>query len=146
MDRRRIEEDLIEEVARLYGFDNIPEQDAATRMSIGAWTETQVRVERASDLLVDRGYQEAINYAFTEPAEQRALCGEESPHEPPMPLANAISTELSVMRTSLWPGLLRALGGNQRRQQSRVRLFEVGRRYSANRETEVIAGVATGGY
>ena len=135
----RIEEDLIEEVARLFGFDNIPEQPEIGAYEMSPWTETRVRIERASDLLVDRGYQEAINYAFTEPAAQALISS-----EPAVALSNAISAELSVMRVSLWPGLLQALGSNQRRQQSRVRLFEVGRRYAADSETDVIAGVASG--
>ncbi|WP_116810928.1 phenylalanine--tRNA ligase subunit beta [Steroidobacter cummioxidans] len=135
----RIEEDLIEEVARLYGFENIPEAAEIGVHVPSPWTEAHIRNERASDLLVDRGYQEAINYAFTDQAYQAALCP-----EPAVALSNAISAELAVMRVSLWPGLLQALGSNQRRQQPRVRLFEVGRRYAADRETEVIAGVATG--
>ena len=72
----RIEEDLIEEVARLFGFDNIPEQAEIGAHEIAPWTETRVRNERASDLLVDRGYQEAINYAFTDAAAQSLLCPE----------------------------------------------------------------------
>ncbi|WP_129649509.1 phenylalanine--tRNA ligase subunit beta [Peristeroidobacter agariperforans] len=135
----RIEEDLIEEVARLHGFENIPEAAEIGAHEPSPWTETQIRNERASDLLVDRGYQEAINYAFTDQAYQSALCP-----EPAVALSNAISAELAVMRVSLWPGLLQAVGSNQRRQQPRVRLFEVGRRYSAAGETEVIAGVVTG--
>lgn len=135
----RIEEDLIEEVARLYGFDNIPEQPEIGVHEMAPWTETRVRNERASDLMVDRGYQEAITYAFTEAGAQALLCP-----EPALALSNPISAELGVMRVSLWPGLLHVLGNNQRRQQPRVRLFEIGRRYSADGETEVIAGVATG--
>lgn len=135
----RIEEDLIEEVARLFGFDNIPEQPEFGTHEIAPWTETRVRNERASDLLVARGYQEAINYAFTDASVQAPLCP-----EPAVALANPISIELGVMRVSLWPSLLQVLGTNQRRQQSRVRLFEVGRRYSASSEIEVIAGIATG--
>jgi phenylalanyl-tRNA synthetase beta chain len=68
-----IEEDLIEEVARLYGFDNIPEQNEIAAQRMQPWTETRVRNERAGDLLVDRGYQEAITYSFTEPAAQAQL-------------------------------------------------------------------------
>lgn len=137
----RIEEDLIEEVARLYGFDNIAERDAIISQSMAPWSEKQVRNERAADLLVDRGYQEAITYAFTDPQVQRVLLP-----EPAFALSNPISAELAVMRLSLWPGLLLAVRENQRRQQQRVRLFEIGRRYAGDNgaETEVIAGVAAG--
>src|SRR4051812_17448195 len=137
----RIEEDLIEEAARLFGFDNIPEREAIASEHISAWTETQIRNERAADLLVDRGYQEAITYTFTDPNIQRILCGEAG-----LALANPISGELATMRVSLWPGLVQALRENQRRQQSRVRLFELGRRYASGdgAETDVISGLAAG--
>jgi phenylalanyl-tRNA synthetase beta chain len=137
----RIEEDLIEEVARLYGFDNIPEADAIMAQAFTPWSETHVRNERAADLLVDRGYQEAITYTFTDAATQAVLCP-----EPALALSNPISADLGVMRVSLWPGLVQAVRDNQRRQQSRVRLFEIGRRYAGDTgaETEVIAGAASG--
>jgi phenylalanyl-tRNA synthetase beta chain len=136
-----IEEDLIEEVARLYGFDNIAEQNEIAAQQMQPWTERRVHKERAADLLVDRGYQEAITYSFTEAATQSLLFP-----EPAFALANPISAELGAMRVSLWPGLLQALGSNQRRQQQRVRLFEIGRRYSGidGAETEMIAGVVAG--
>ncbi len=136
-----IEEDLIEEVARLHGFDNIPETDATTSQDIRPWTETRVRNERAADLLIDRGYFEAITYSFTDAKWQAELFADS-----PVALANPISAELGVMRLSLWPGLLHVVRENQRRQQSRVRLFEIGRRFAAvtGAETEVIAGVACG--
>ena len=136
-----IEEDLIEEVARLYGFDNIPEQNEIAAQRMQPWTETRTHNERVADLLVDRGYQEAITYSFTEPATQALLFP-----GPAFAVANPISAELAVMRLSLWPGLLQALGSNQRRQQQRARLFEIGRRYAGadGAETEVVAGVIAG--
>lgn len=137
----KIEADLIEEVARLYGFDNIPEQDAQSQSTLTPYTETQVRVERVADLLVDRGYQEAITYSFTDPSLQSVLF----PDVSGFALSNPISAELAAMRLSLWPGLLKAVGENQRRQQPRVRLFETGRRFdAAGAETPVVAGVAAG--
>ncbi|MBB6092029.1 phenylalanyl-tRNA synthetase beta chain [Povalibacter uvarum] len=136
-----IEEDLIEEVARLYGFDNIPEQDAIGDQAILPWTETRVRNERAADLLVARGYHEAITYTFTDAQSQSVLFGETA-----LALSNPISAELGVMRLSLWPGLVHAARENHRRQQHRVRLFEIGRRFASKTgaETEMIAGVASG--
>jgi phenylalanyl-tRNA synthetase beta chain len=137
----RIEEDLIEELARLYGYDNIPTVDADVPQAIEGFTEAQIRNERAADLLVDRGYQEAITYTFTDATTQEALCGEKG-----LALSNPISAELASMRVSLWPGLIQALRENQRRQQPRVRLFEIGRRYAhdSGAETEVVAGLAAG--
>ena len=135
-----IEEDLIEEVARLFGFDNIPEANASVAQDIASWTEHRLRNDRASDLLVDRGYHEAITYSFTDAATQAVLFPDSA-----LALRNPISAELGVMRLSLWPGLLHALRENQRRQQNRVRLFEIGRRFSGDgAEVEVIGGVACG--
>jgi len=139
-----IEEDLIEEVARVHGFDRIPETDPATPLAIPAITEARVTPETVADLLVQRGYHEAITYSFVDPQMQAVLC----PGEPTLRLANPISADLAEMRVSLWPGLVRALGENQRRQQPRVRLFELGRKFIVEggtlHEIPVLAGVAAG--
>ena len=139
-----IEEDLIEEVARIHGFDRIPETDPATPLAIRAIPETRVSPETVADLLVQRGYFEAITYSFVDPELQAVLC----PGEPALRLANPISADLAEMRVSLWPGLVRALLDNQRRQQPRVRLFELGRKFHLDgnelREVPVVAGIAAG--
>jgi len=139
-----IEEDLIEEVARIHGFDRIPETDPATPLAIPAISEGRVTPETIADLLVQRGYFEAITYSFVDPALQAVLC----PGEPALVLANPISADLAQMRVSLWPGLVRALTENQRRQQPRVRLFEIGRKFrldeDALAEINVVAGIAAG--
>jgi len=139
-----IEEDLIEEVARVHGFDRIPETDPATPLAIPALSEARVNPETAADLLVQRGYFEAITYSFVDPELQAIL----APGVPALALANPISADLAQMRVSLWPGLVRALIENQRRQQPRVRLFEIGRRFELDgetlREVPVIAGLAAG--
>jgi len=139
-----IEEDLIEEVARVHGFDRIPETDPATPLAIPAIAETRVTPETVADLLVQRGYHEAITYSFVDPQLQAVLC----PGEPTLRLANPISADLAEMRVSLWPGLVRALGENQRRQQPRVRLFELGRKFQVAdgtlHEIPVLAGIAAG--
>jgi phenylalanyl-tRNA synthetase beta chain len=139
-----IEEDLIEEVARVYGFDRIPETDPATVVAIPALSETKLSPESVADLLIQRGYFEAITYSFVDPALQAVLC----PGEPALRLANPISADLAEMRVSLWPGLVRALIENQRRQQPRVRLFEVGRKFRLDgatlEEIPVVAGLAAG--
>jgi phenylalanyl-tRNA synthetase beta chain len=109
-----------------------------------ALSETRVAEETAADLLVQRGYHEAITYSFVDPALQAMFC----PGEAALELSNPIAADLAVMRVSLWPGLARALVENQRRQQPRVRLFEIGRRFSLSGgelvEVPVIAGLAAG--
>ncbi len=139
-----IEEDLVEEVARVYGFGRIPETDAAVHESMPALTETRVALETAADLLVQRGYFEAITYSFVDPALQARFC----PGETALELRNPIAADLAAMRLSLWPGLAKALVENQRRQQSRVRLFEIGRRFNVASgslvEVPVVAGLAAG--
>jgi phenylalanyl-tRNA synthetase beta chain len=137
-----IEADLIEEVARLYGYDNIPEAPEVAASAIAPATETRVRPDRLAKVLIDRGYQEAITYSFVEPRIQQTLFSGVSG----LALANPISAELAVMRVSLWPGLVQVVQSNVRRQQHRVRLFEIGRTFDAKTgaETDVIAGVVTG--
>ncbi len=139
-----IEEDLIEEIARVHGFDQVPETDPEVRQVMPALSETRVAEETAADVLVQRGYFEAITYSFVDPALQALFC----PGVAALELANPIASDLAAMRVSLWPGLARALAENQRRQQSRVRLFEIGRRFSLEEggltEVPVIAGLAAG--
>jgi phenylalanyl-tRNA synthetase beta chain len=139
-----IEQDLVEEVGRIHGFDNIPRSDAKMPQRPQPATERAVTRERLRLLLADRGYQEAITYSFVDPGLQRRMF----PQEPALALANPLSTELSEMRISLWPGLVEALRFNQRRQQGRVRIFEVGTRFEIEDgrlvETQGIAGLVTG--
>jgi phenylalanyl-tRNA synthetase beta chain len=140
-----IEPDLIEEVARIVGFDAIGEHDAPVAQQFSSLPE-ELPPERAIlETLTSRGYYEAINYAFTDPARQSRLF----PERPGLALANAISADLSVMRVSLWPGLLQNTLVNQRRQQDRIRLFERASRFEAaegggTREVDSLAGVASG--
>jgi len=138
------EEDLIEEVARVHGYELIPERIERVGLPAKPEPENRIRAARARAALVDRGYFEAITYSFAEPALQRLF----EPAAEPQRLTNPISSELSVMRVSLWPGLVSALRQNASRQQSRVRLFEIGSKYlrQDNERTEetVIAGVALG--
>ncbi len=137
-----IEEDLIEEIVRIHGYDKVVATDALIDQTLAAWTETRLRPERIADLLAARGYREAVTYSFVDPALQSVLF----PNEPGLALKNPISAELAVMRVSLWPGLVQALQENQRRQQPRVRLFEQGRAFASGTgaETEVLAGLAAG--
>ncbi|MFO1407536.1 MAG: phenylalanine--tRNA ligase subunit beta [Steroidobacteraceae bacterium] len=139
-----IEEDLVEEVARVHGFDAVPETEPAVREAMPPVTETRVTVDAAADLLVQRGYFEAITYSFVDPSLQAKFV----PGVASLALANPISADLAAMRVSLWPGLVKALAENQRRQQPRVRLFEAGRRFDVTdgklHEVPVIAGLAAG--
>lgn len=115
-----MEADLIEEVARVYGYSQLPVSQPVAHMSIAA---AQANVTQdVRQLLVARGYQEAISYSFVPAALQQLL----DPEQPPIALANPLSPELAVMRTSLWPGLIQAAQYNLNRQQKRLRLFESG--------------------
>ena len=126
-----IEVDLIEELGRLYGYDKLPETRPQGTVLTADISEHNIATSRLQSLLVDRGYQEAITYSFVDPEFQKYLAveGEEA-----IVLANPISAELSVMRTSLWPGLVQALTYNFNRQHDRVRLFEVGRIFSGTND------------
>ena len=124
-----IEVDLIEELGRLYGYDKLPETRPQGTVLTTSISENMLATHRLQSLLVDRGYQEAITYSFVDPLVQQhlALEGEQA-----IALANPISADLSVMRTSLWPGLIQALVHNVNRQHERVRLFEVGRIFTGS--------------
>ena len=121
-----IEVDLIEEVVRLGGFDSIEERAAAMPLVPRAPPSRQLEQQVAMRTLAARGYQEVITFAFVDPALHRQLCGDREAIE----LTNPIAADLAVMRGSLWPGLLNAARENLRRQQRRVRLFEIGNRFS----------------
>jgi phenylalanyl-tRNA synthetase beta chain len=121
-----IEADLIEEVARVGGFDLIGEQDAVLPVRPKPMASAEIDERVILSTLAARGYQEAVTFAFVDPQLQRQLFGE----QPVIELANPIAAELAVMRSSLWPGLLRVARENLQRQQERVRLFEIGNRYT----------------
>ena len=117
-----IEADLIEEIGRLIGYNNIPGSREASHIRMDSFSERRVSVNRIRDLMVDRGYYEAVTYSFVSPELQDIL----DPGRQTLPLANPISSDMSVMRTRLLPGLVQALQHNLNRQQTRVRLFETG--------------------
>jgi len=121
-----IEVDLIEELGRLYGYDLLPNTRPQGTVLTTNISEHTLATERLQNLLVDRGYQEAITYSFVDPTIHQHFLLEGMT---PITLANPISADLSEMRTSLWPGLIQALVYNLNRQHERVRLFEVGRIY-----------------
>ncbi len=139
-----IEVDLIEELGRVYGFNRLPVTAPRAEVRLSSRDETSLSVRRIRRLLVDLGYQEAITMSFVDPALQQLV----EPGLQPLALANPISSDLSVMRTSLWAGLLKAALYNQNRQQTRIRLFETGLRFVPSTEglqqEPMVAGVATG--
>ncbi|MBW0281456.1 phenylalanine--tRNA ligase subunit beta [Shewanella xiamenensis] len=120
-----IEEDLIEEVARIYGYNNIPNVAPVASLRMSDHKETDLSLKRVRSLLVARGFQEAVTYSFVDPKLQNLV----HPGEQAMVLPNPISSEMSAMRLSMFTGLLTAVGYNQSRQQGRVRLFETGLRF-----------------
>ncbi|ASA54695.1 phenylalanine--tRNA ligase subunit beta [Vibrio gazogenes] len=142
-----IEQDLIEEVGRLYGYDNIPLQAPQAGLTMNRHKEADLPLKRVRDLLVDRGYYEAITYSFVEPEQQKQIV----PDVEPLVLPNPISVDMSAMRLGLIQGLLNTVAHNQKRQQSRVRLFEHGLRFIPDQHAEqgirqeaMIAGVIAG--
>jgi phenylalanyl-tRNA synthetase beta chain len=120
-----IEEDLIEEAVRLFGYDNIPAQPPAAPSVMLPQGETQLADDALRHALVNLDYQEVITYSFVDPVWEATLLGNATP----LALVNPIASQLSVMRTSLWGGLIETLRHNLNRQQDRVRIFELGRVY-----------------
>ena len=142
-----IEVDLIEEVARIFGYNNIPNVSPKATLAMREQKEAQLPVSKLRNVLVNRGYQEAITYSFVDPKVQAQL----HPGQATMTLPHPISSEMSEMRVSLWTGLLQSVAYNQNRQQARVRLFETGLRFIPDdsvengvRQDNMIAGVLSG--
>jgi phenylalanyl-tRNA synthetase beta chain len=139
-----IEEDLIEEVARVHGYERILPALPQTTMSMLPQTEAQRPLGVLRQSLVLRDYQETVNYSFVEAEWERDLCG----NDRPVALQNPIASQMSVMRSSLLGGLLAALRHNLSRKHSRVRLFEIGSCFAAEADgyvqQERLAGVCYG--
>ncbi|MEI9698677.1 phenylalanine--tRNA ligase subunit beta [Moellerella wisconsensis] len=142
-----IEEDLVEDVARLYGYNNIPDVPVRADLIMTQHKEAKLPLKRVKTLLVDRGYQEAITYSFVDPKIQALV----HPEQEVLILPNPISADMSAMRLSLLTGLLTTVVYNQNRQQSRVRLFETGLRFVPDTKAEygvrqelMLAGVIAG--
>ena len=120
-----IEEDLLEELARIYGYNRLPTTSLRGELHVPMRAESDIGQDVVQRQLIARGFQEAVTYSFVEPA----LAALFEPQAQPIALQNPISADLAVMRTSLLPGLVRALQYNLHRQQNRVRLFETGLRF-----------------
>ena len=140
----RLDVDLIEELARVYGYNRLPVRRPLMRMGLGSRTETRTDVARLKERLVSLGYQEVITYSFVEPG----LMSRVDNDPPAIALQNPISADMAVMRTRLWPGLLSVLRYNANRQQDRVRIFECGqvflREEQGIRQPSRIAGLLYG--
>lgn len=139
-----IEADLLEELARIYGYDNLPVEPPVGRMEFREKEEARLPVSRLRGLLVARGYSEAITYSFIDPELERLFAeGGQA-----IALANPIASDMSVMRSSLLPGLVSAAQYNLNRQQTRMRLFETGLRFVAGdrgiEQTPMLAGLICG--
>ncbi|AEF22715.1 phenylalanine--tRNA ligase subunit beta [Pseudomonas fulva] len=139
-----LEVDLIEELARLYGYNRLPVRYPQARLAPQTKAEAVADLPVLRRLLVARGYQEAITYSFIDPKLFELF----SPGVKPLTLANPISADMAAMRASLWPGLVKAVEHNLNRQQSRVRLFESGLRFVGQldelKQEPMLAGVITG--
>ncbi|MFO7529669.1 MAG: phenylalanine--tRNA ligase subunit beta [Marinobacter sp.] len=140
-----IEEDLIEEVGRIYGYNNLPVTEPTGSLGLVAREEAKRPVSAIRNYFVAQGYQEAVTYSFVDPKVQKLV----DPERDGIALANPISADLSVMRTTLWSGLLKTVAYNQNRQQPRIRLFETGLRFDQDGERidqqPMLAGVVVGG-
>ncbi|MCH1921422.1 phenylalanine--tRNA ligase subunit beta [Shewanella sp. A3A] len=142
-----IEEDLIEEVARIYGYNNIPDTAPVAALNMSHHQESDISLRKVRSMLVARGFQEAVTYSFVDPKLQNLV----HPAQAAMVLPNPISSEMSAMRLSLFTGLLTSVGYNQARQQGRVRLFETGLRFTPDadapmgvRQEPMLAAVIAG--
>lgn len=134
------EVDLIEEVARLYSYERIPQTMMKRKIAVSPVVETEVSLARIRRLMVDRGYNEAVNYSFVDDKLQNKL----NPNLESLALTNPIANDMNVMRNSLWPGLIIAAKYNQSRQIERVRLFEIGRCFiHCNRKWQQVTKIAS---
>jgi phenylalanyl-tRNA synthetase beta chain len=138
------EVDLIAELGRIHGYEKIPVTHASSAATTKAPPEAALDLDRAKLTLVARGYQEVITYSFVSPELQHRI----DPGHELLTLANPLSADMSVMRTSLWPGLLQTARQNQARQQDRVRIFESGLRFLREagelKQDRMLAGLVLG--
>jgi phenylalanyl-tRNA synthetase beta chain len=139
-----IEEDLVEEVARVHGYEQIQPAPFQANMSMRPDFEADRPLSKLRQAMVLREYQETINYSFVAAEWERDLCGNTAP----VTLMNPIASQMSVMRSSLLGGLLGALRTNLARKQPRVRIFEIGGCFKAEAgnysQEERMAGLAYG--
>ena len=134
-----IEEDLIEEVARLYGFENIPDSPPKAELKMSAPLERQRPVHSLRHRLAHEGYQEVLNFGFIDPQSELQM-GQSKP----ITVLNPIASQYGVMRSNLWGGLLQNLRSNLNRGTGRVRIFEIGRVFAKDPSQVEAPGVVAG--
>ena len=125
------EEDLIEEIARLHGYDKIPAVAPQAALNMLPAPEAALNLAWVRDVLVNQGYQEIITYSFVDESWERDLLGNANP----IKLKNPIASNMSVMRSGLWGGLLDTLTYNLNRKQERAMLFEIGASYHQDKQS-----------
>ena len=137
-----IEEDLIEEVARMYGFENIPDQPPIASLKMSAKAEAKRGIHLLRQRLALQGYQEVVNFGFTDLESEQRLAGA---HEQDLiQVLNPIANQYGVMRSNLWGGLLANLKSNLNRGAGRVRLFETGRVFKRDSKVQEASGKVAG--
>jgi phenylalanyl-tRNA synthetase beta chain len=131
-----IEEDLIEEIARLHGYDNIPAPPPRAQLAMLPLPEERRGAMAVRRLLAERGYFEVVTFSFVEAAWEADFGGNAAPIQ----LANPIASQMGVMRSTLIGGLMGVLAANRKRQTERVRVFEIGRTFSRDAAGQPVAG------
>jgi len=137
-----IEEDLIEEVARMYGFENIPDQPPVASLKMSAKAEAKRGIHLLRQRFALQGYQEAVNFGFTDLDSEKRLTG--ITEKDVIAVLNPIASQYGVMRSTLWGGLLTNLKANLNRGAGRVRLFEAGRVFKRDSGIQELAGQVAG--
>lgn len=140
-----IEEDLVEEIARVVGYDHLPGGPRSVELGFGQLPEGQVSRHRIHDLLCSRGYSEVITYSFVDAQINALLSG----GQPVVPVDNPIAEQMSVMRTTLWSGLVGVLKHNRARGQDRLSVYEIGLQFHPAdnddvNQPRVLAGLVAG--
>lgn len=133
-----IEADLIEEIARIHGYDNIPAPAPTARLAMMPQSESSRSAMQVRRQVAERDYQEVVNFSFVEAAWEADFCGNIAP----LTLANPIASQLSVMRISMIGGLINTLRFNLNRRTQRVRVFELGRCFLQEAAATQIPGIA----
>jgi len=139
-----LEIDLIEEVARIYGYANMPAKYPTLALVPSAQSESKISINQIRDILIGREYQEVITYSFISHDLAKIFAQDIQP----LKISNPISQEMAVMRPNLWAGLFKAAQYNLKRQYTRIKMFEIGLKFTGDldnlMQTEVISGIAIG--